>query len=352
MYMIHIVEEETMAHLASKSSDGRNSFVRYITENPNFSKKTDFTIENKIIDEPIWSLDGKKPLTYISEGGLVNIINKRSKAMRVPYSKNTTKYAKIEVVRGAKRVQGYIRLSAIRKPTGGKRNVMLSEENAIRDLRNLIKEVGAPITILVKKTNGVGYLKAKDIIDVVDIKGTPKADFALINSRKKPVFWISHKKGGGAKSFQQYSGVSQKAGRKIYQNPEVQRFFSEVIAYIQNGKLLAPITRKIKDKNLIRYSAYGPDWGKSFGKENVQVLGQGDPILKPSKRDSLTFSLEFSDTMHTNGDLNLKGMYTPVLAATYRRGRTFYYKRRRFVGARVGIYPFAFIRSRKGVIVL
>lgn len=342
-----------MAHLGSRSSDGRNSFVRYITENPSFSKKTDFIIENKIEQEPIWSVTGKKPLTYIDEGGIVNILEKRTKSMKVPYSTRMSKYVKVDVVRGAKRVKGYIRINAIRKPTLRRKNVMLSEQNAIRDLREAIQDMGVPITICVKKTNGSGHLIAKDIIDVVDVKGTPKADFVLINSKKKPVFWISHKKGGGAKAFQQYSGVSQKAGRKIYQHPEVQRFLSETVAYIENGKLLAPVTRKIKSKTLIKYSIYGPDWGGSFGEDHVQVIGQGDPILKPYGRaDALKFLLEFSDGHHTSGDVNFRGGYTPALGATYRRGRKFDYRRKKYVGARVGIYPAAIMKGRKGLIVL
>ena len=118
-------EERIMAHLGSKTSDGKVAFVKYITDNPKFSTKTEYLIENKVSNEPILSSQGKT-LTSISEGGIIHILNK--KAIKKNFSGGRSQlYAKIRVVKGTKRISGLIRASAIRKPTVGRSNVMLSK---------------------------------------------------------------------------------------------------------------------------------------------------------------------------------------------------------------------------------
>ena len=112
--------------------------------------------------------------------------------------------------------------------------------------------------------------------------------------------------------------------------------------------------RKVEDKRLIKYAIYGPDYGKSFGKDHVNLIGQGKPKLKPYNRDKeeLTYILEFDDGYHTSGDLNFKDGYLPVIGATYRAGRSFNYDSKRYTGARIGIYPQQILRGRKGLITL
>ena len=114
---------------------------------------------------------------------------------------------------------------------------------------------------------------------------------------------------------------------------------------------MQPMYTIVKDKKLINRSIFVPKFGKRFGKENCQIIGQGQAVLNPTEKDGL-FRLTFDDHIVLNGDVDMfmKGDYTAVLAATYRAGRGFNVDGKRFIGARVGIYPIDFIKNRSGVI--
>jgi hypothetical protein len=63
--------------------------------------------------------------------------------------------------------------------------------------------------------------------------------------------------------------------------------------------------------------------------------------------------LDFSSHMSLSGDLShFKGGYLPVFGATFRAGRGFTYKNKRYNGARVAIYPYKLMATRGGLLIV
>lgn len=187
----------------------------------------------------------------------------------------------------------------------------------------------------------------------------PKADIILYQSADDYLnsgnIFISHKKDGGPEAFQQYGGLTETAGRQIYTHRQVQQFLSELVPYIGDEGLVQPVMKKITDATLMNMSIFGPDYlpgKKTFGLQNVQLIGQGLPTFKPYSRKKNTYTMEFPH-MALNGDLTFfRGGYEPVFGATYRRGRGFTLSGHRYDGVRVGIYPKALMATRKNLVVL
>tara|TARA_R100000008_G_scaffold46051_2_gene27120 strand:+ start:13211 stop:14218 length:1008 start_codon:yes stop_codon:yes gene_type:complete len=332
-----------MAHLNSKTTDGTLSFEKYVSKNPKWHSGMEFVVENGVSEAPIVEIKENRPFETkltVSQGDKLYIPNKSYKTIN-----NNKRFVKVRVAKGG---SGYLELRFIRKPTNV--DVMKTELRAIRDLDNAIRSSKAPLTIVVNKTGGRGKYEVKDIVGARKIGGTPKADLALFDSRGNPVFWISHKKAGDAFAFQQYSGISAQSGASIYQHPECQRFMKSVSQYIEEDKLSVPLWSEIKDSTLRRMAIYGPDvlFGSKFGQNNIQMIGQGDPVLQPINED--VFSLSFSSHVSTNEDVSgLGGDYEPVFVATYRAGRGFTVGGKTYKGARLGIAPYAMVKNRKGI---
>jgi len=450
-----------MAHLGSKTSDGKLSFEKYVSKNPKWHSGMKFVVENGVTDAPLVEIKSNRPIetgATVNQGDAVYITSDSYKT--IPKGK----YCKIHT---KSKVNAYLNLRFIRKPTGA--DVMKAERAAIKELDSVIRKIQVPITIVVNKTGGVGKYEVKDITTAKKIGGTPKADLALHNKYGVPVFWISHKKGGGASAFQQYSGISERSGAMIYQHPECKQFMRNVVEHLEGehehekemakatemvkrllneqtktveeweaqnvedflkeigadkdtfgwrsdeewwewkknhpppkrivdnktpvaeilrkkglynasrqitnmnqsvyrtflrnpefdagkiigstSKLSVPLYSNISDSTLKRMAIYGPDVlsGGKFGQNNIQMIGQGNPVLTPTEGDA-TFNLSFSSHVSTNEDTaGLGGDYEPVFVATYRAGREFTVDNETYGGARLGIAPFAMVKNRRGL---
>lgn len=250
-------------------------------------------------------------------------------------------------------------IQVIAKPAS--KNVLKAEQEATESLigliRRAVEQEGKPIDIL------IGSFKIKSVVNAGSdqIRGDPKADIALIDNLNKEVGFISHKKEGGAKAFQQYGGISKDAGSLIYEDPLVKLFVDDVYKFVksQSGRNTASsglsLWRYIPDnpagKPLIARSVYGPNWnrGRSFGRDSVHCIGQGSPIL--TRTPAGEYKLSFSEAMHTADDLSWisVGPYKPILAATYRSGRKLENGGTIVNDMRGGIYPYDFISGRKAV---
>jgi hypothetical protein len=317
-----------MASLGSMSTGNILAWDKYVKNNPLWDSKKEYEIEYDsdatLYDSSMKAIDVLKSKTkiYITDKNIT--------------VKDNKKYAKVRA--GSK--SGLILITKIRKPTG--KNTLKDEQMAIASFDAMFKQIGHPIDIKVGKN------VYKDIVGVVNVSGTPKADFALINKSKQKVIFISHKKAGGPEAFQQYGGVTEKAGAAIYNHREVKSFMANVAQNIKNGKLLKPLYTKVKDQHLIGMSIYGPNFGNSkHSEENVTLIGQGTPIL--NKKNDDMYELTFSSHMSTNPDLkHFTGGYLPVLGATYREGRGFEFNGKRYDGARLGIYPVKLLSGRSG----
>jgi hypothetical protein len=336
-----------MATLAQKTTDGSDSFTKYVTKNPRF-KETLYQIENKQ-DGPLLAKKGNsmQQIAVLKEGDKFNIIDSNHHTIA------NVRYAKVKY----QSKEGYIALTKIRKPTAG--NGTAYEDEVVDALNIMFKQFGAPVAIK------IGRSLFKDMTYAVKVdtqlkraggaRGDPKADIIICKDKKNPLgegsIYISHKKEGGPEAFQQYGGLTEAAGSDIYSHPEVQKFLKEASSYVAHGKLTNPLMKDIKDKKLINMSIYGPDYGKKFSLQHVQLIGQGKPKLTKIKEDQ--YALDFTSHMSISGDLShFTGGYLPVFGATYREGRGFTIGGKRVDGARVGIYPAKLIQSRSGLVEL
>ena len=335
-----------MADLSSKSTDGRISFQKYVTDNKRFSE-IDFQIENKKTT-PIFNKKGEAINTILKEGDVIKIIDSKMhnifgmKAANIKY-KNFT---------------GYIPINVIRKPTGG--NGTQYEDEVVDAINSYIKSAGGVIDIKLagdqKIYKNIAYAVKVDtaLKRKGGAKGDPKADIILCKDKNNPLaagsIYISHKKEGGPEAFQQYGGLSIQAGKDIFDNKLTQKFLSIIVSDLQNGKLDKlpyPVMGTFKDTKLANMSIYGPEYGSAFSLQHTQVIGQGKPVFKVEKS---FYVLDFSSHMSLSGDLShFTGGYEPVFGATFRAGRGFELKNVRYSGARVGIYPRKLIEGRGGL---
>ena len=340
-----------MAHLGTESTDGTLAFVKYVTKNPNWSKKMEFVIENKVQNAKVYDARGRIVAT-LSEGDKIRINISKHTMKKFLGDKKNIAYARIKYGSGFSK-SGHIKISKIRKPTG-KKNVMEAEENAIKGINEALKKIGHPIICKVKKSDGPGYFTFKDVVACGNVRGTPKADFTLVNTKGDHVAFISHKKEGGAKAYQQYSGITETAGLEIYNHPETQKFLSNVIGFIEDERLTNPMVMKVKSKKLINLSIYGPDYkkGANYGKDHVHFIGQGDPIFTQDKKNPEIYYLTFSDNLHTSGDTSFRGDYEPAFFTRYTRGRGFELDGKKYRGARVMIAPKVLARGRTGLLTI
>ena len=303
---------------------------------------TQYFVENGIQREPIYSssnLELKNVVKYVSEGEPLKLTSNRFVTI------GNSRYARVKTSTKS----GLLRITAIRKPT---------DNNTIE--KRVIEVTNKTIKELIGRCNSnekygidiiIGSYKFENIIGIEKVQNRihgreVKSDFALINGGNQKVFFISHKSGTTPESFSQYGGISERSGSVINQHPEVQNYlnklydlYSDAISksnnkkfitnpFDQNGRLKNGVYSFIEDDNLIGYSVYGPNFGRSFGIENVHMIAQGEFIFKPIKDDNgdIYYKLYFSGSQVFNPDVskfkNKDSGYRAVLLTTYRRDRS------------------------------
>lgn len=330
-----------MATLSGKTTAGGSAWDKYVGKNPKW-KDLDLVIENKMeasmVDER-----AQKILFKMQEKDGFKLRSNRLKLI------NKVSYAQVRY----RNKNGLIPIGKIRKPTST--DVLKEEAIALNDLDKMIKNIVAqvgPFDLKIK-----GDPKRKIYKGIIGTRNTTekflgreaKSDFNIVSAKGDEIY-ISHKKAGGAKAFQQYGGVSTQAGAKIYHHPEVREFLIGCSNLIENGVLIYPVYSYIRDDELINLSVFGSEYGKKFGIDNVTIIGQGSAIIKPVPRKENVFELDFSDHLVHNGDAKefKTGQYKAILGATFRAGRGFVVDGVRYTGARLGIYPKDMIINRSG----
>lgn len=337
-----------MATLNQKSTDGRMSFVKYVTENKRLAE-TKFEIE-KGLSSRLYTKKGSSLIASAKlypAGTIVAIVDKKL------YTVNGMNLTAVKI--GS--VVGLLPINVIRKPTGG--NGTQYEDEIVDAFNAYIKKAGGKINIKLKGDtkiySDIAYaVKVSSTIkSAAGVQGDPKADVILCKDKSSPTaagsIYISHKKEGGPEAFQQYGGLSEQAGSAIYNHTLVQKFLGEVALTIGNkGSLPAPVMGEFSNRILANMSIYGPDFGKAFSLQHTQVIGQGQPTF--TAKTNYT-EVSFTSHMSLSGDLShfIEG-YLPVFGATFRAGRGFNYKGKRYVGVRVGIYPQKLMETRGGLI--
>lgn len=205
------------------------------------------------------------------------------------------------------------------------------------------------------------------------VDGKPKADIVFVSVNPKTQVlsdccYISHKAGRGAEAFQQYGGLSEKAGDVFSRNEEVQSFLRAVHYAVRNkfhGRAAAEsgftAWRRIEDsalKQLVGKSLFGVQWTSGtniFGEESVHCIMQGTPTLTVVNKNQV--SLTCSGHIYPNTTSWCFGNgahkdHRAVFAATYRTDRNINViveankpaLQTKYV--RVGIYPMGFVSAR------
>lgn len=339
-----------MANLGSKSTDGRLSFVKYVTDNKRYAE-IEYEIE-KGADTAVFTKKGnvlvELPKT-LKAGTKISIVDTKM------YEISGMKLASIK----AGSIKGFVAINRIRKPTAG--NGTQYEDEVVDAINNVILENGGLINIKLKgditvyKDIAYAVKVDSDLKRKGGVKGDPKADIILCKDIKDPMgagsIYVSHKKEGGPEAFQQYGGLSEQAGSDIFNHPLVQKFLGKVVEVLAGSdKLPAPVMASFKNNDLANMSIYGPDYGKKFSLQHTQVIGQGKPKFTKSGKNH---ELNFTSHMSLSGDLShFIGGYLPVFGATFRAGRGFTFEGKRYNGARVAIYPHKLMSTRGSLITL
>jgi hypothetical protein len=196
----------------------------------------------------------------------------------------------------------------------------------------------------------------KEIKDRAGLKSDPKADIILCKEREDPLgpgsIFLSHKKEGGARAFQQYGGISHIAGKFINRHEETQEFLGNVSKCMDTSGLSCPVLQKISCPVLQNSSIFGPEYSSgNYSLQHTQMIGQGLPEIKYEKQG--VFNLDFNEHSSTSGKLDkFVGDYEPVFSATKRNGRGFEYNNIKYEGVRLGIFPMKVAMQRKDIKIL
>jgi len=330
-----------MATLSGKTTSGQSAWDKYISSN-NKWKELNLLIENKM-EAVFMDSKGEKILGNLKQKEVVKLTDNKTKTI------DKTVYAQVTY----KNKKGLVPINKIRKPTST--DVLKEEAIALENLdsiiKKIVKQVG-PFDLTIKgdprRVVYSGITGARNVTEKV-LGREAKADFTITSSKGDEIF-VSHKKAGGAKAFQQYGGVTDKAGKRISKHPEVEQFLRNVAQNIENDKLKMPMYHYIKDSTLIGLAGFGHDYGKSFGLDNVTIIGQGAASITPHRSKENLFVLDFNDHLVHNGDTKAleAPQYRACLAGTYRAGRGFDIDGFRYSGTRIGIYTEDFVIRRSG----
>jgi len=350
-----------MAHLGTKAAD----WPKYVANNPN-SANIKYSVENGISNEPVYKdITLKQAILTLNAGQEVNIISKQFTQI------GRSKYAHIRV----NGKTGYIRISAIRKPTGKggadaeqrTLDATIATLHKLQEISGIGRGNNVGIDLLVP---GIGMFTGITGIEKVPnrIHGREaKSDFAFKNALGKKILFISHKDGTGPDAFGQYGGVSQSSSgniqdaAKIYNNVEVQTYLSRLYQlyddavnrgrlipnnpFNSSGKLTKAVYKLVTSSQLVNEAVYGPDYGGSYGPDNVHLIGQGQFIFNPlvTSDGDVYYRLSFSGPMELNGQtgpfLNDNSGYRATLITTCRDGRPTQTPNGTVPQTRTGIYP-------------
>lgn len=342
-----------MSTLKSKTTDRtQTGYEKYVQSNAAWAEM-ELTIERstQIHESRFFKLNKEDTWSPLPSGTTLQIVENRLDMV-----------GRLEVLKcRANGHVGYIPINKIRKPEAGA-DVTRAERRAMGQLGELLQQFvrqTGPITICLN--NGEKYPNCYDVQNVTTRINNreAKSDFNIVDPDGNPVLYISHKKTGTAGDWQQYGGVSNRAGSAanrnlIYDHPEVQRFMRELTKeeHHNGTRLVGPRYARVQDVTLVSQSCLGPDYntGRGFGNDNVHIIGQGDPELT-WRGDEICYTLTFSShmTYHNNPQSLMQDPdYAPFLCATFRSGRGWEIDGTRYGGARLGIYPWGFMRGRGG----
>lgn len=192
---------------------------------------------------------------------------------------------------------------------------------------------------------GTNYHTVSGVVKVSD--PAAKADAALIGPaggprghdgtvKQKEVAWLSLKDGTGARSFQQWSGVSESGSRPIAEHPEVVSFIETLKEKV--GDTFPPslsLYREIENWELKNLAIYGVEWsGTGASINNVDAILQGHPTSVKLVKTGHHYEIRGGHFIY-NPKRIMGGPLEPVIMVRYASDRNNFGIR----GARVMIAP-------------
>lgn len=198
----------------------------------------------------------------------------------------------------------------------GKGSGTREEDLNLKSLQDQIKKLveengGNPIKVFVEGQ------EPKEIVYAQTQPGTPKSDFNIIDENSEPTIFISHKKKGNATAFVRWSGFT-----RYVKHREVQQFneaLRDIISKTPEWEDKLPretsFTKRVEDPELARKLIYGPDYGKKFSKQFVNIVIQGEIELE---RKGSSYKLTGDNTL-IPPELPSDQEYHPYLTSTFRR---------------------------------
>lgn len=339
-----------MASLSGNSTNGIPNWEKYV------KNQTSLSSVNYDLEQPAYlykNLTNSKAtdnLGLIPAGSIVKILSttlyKVSAAKGVTGDKAVNNQPSAKVRYGNQ--TGYVRITAIRKPTKApdsveKRTIDLTQNtlNQLKSVSGVGRGAKAGIDIEIEGYGIISNVATASKVPQRVNNREAKADIVLKDVNNKPLFYISHKAGGGAKAFQQYGGISKKAGTRsnpglMYNDPETQAYLNDIWKLYQDALGGAPqygeanpfdsngnlkygrIYRFVQSPTLINRAVFGPDYGGPFGIDNVNLIGQGNFIFKPymNSEQDIAVKLRFNN-FDINGDLTefVEGDYRAIFVS-------------------------------------
>ena len=213
---------------------------------------------------------------------------------------------------------------------------------------------GAPVDLTITGDTG----EYKKIIGFIPGSSGVHADFVGIDEDGEQKCFISHKDAGGPKGFQQYSGISSKAGNTIHNAKETKRF-REIIANKESSDFdnqSFSLDIKSNPKLQIR-SVLGPSWnggGNNIGENNCTHFMQGyvEVIRKReyNKGKLAQITIRFGEKNIHASDINsfiMDDNYAPTLGARKtNEDRSVTFDDKEVEKVRGGIFSSAYIKGR------
>jgi len=203
-------------------------------------------------------------------------------------------------------------------------------DNLNRHIENIKKKESSLYVDI--KANGKIY----HITHAVSVKGTPKADWNLVDIDGNNVVFISHKDGRKATDFQQWGGVTDPI---IKSHREVVNFGNDIKQMLKENDLKSfpratTIGREIKDMKLKQMAMYGYAFKSGIEGGNINncdLLVQGNVSLVKSNN----YYVIKAHHVVNRGVIPNDKTYVPILVGMFRRGR----KSFNIQDLRAGIWP-------------
>ena len=182
------------------------------------------------------------------------------------------------------------------------------EYEIVRSFNEKIAEIGNGKSVNLV----IGSEEYKSIIGIVSGPPGHKADFMGVDKDGDLKFFISHKDGFSSTSFQQYSGISSRAGNSIYQDDEVQSFRKAISEKTKEDFYGTMYYRPIKSINLKQRAVFGKyydDGPSNLNSNNISHFAQGNLSLtvmnSGTKKRKPKLKLDFVTMLITRNDIDM-----------------------------------------------